>query len=259
MESTPRVNGEMTVCFTPLCALGFLVRRKLTREEEQREELVNHSVTGRWGNPQAQWNVGRLESTSNGFEQTFFCTCGSVEIAIYRQLRDMKIQYDAISQAVNTDRFWSDRGTQDTQSTFVKFWAHLAKKSTTQRQSSPHRKLGNTMDYSDDLGQEATDGLCELSDPTSSIHMSCTIKLSPDAEDTLQLVNKKRESTRITIHPSPNNIDHLFRLPDPITPIILVAAGILPPQHRFVHGESEDGIAQFIVESYARGAKRIMR
>jgi hypothetical protein len=100
------------------------------------------------------------------------------------------------------------------------------------------------MDYFDDLDQEAIGALCELNDETESFVTLSATELSSDIRDLLQSIKRIQKPTPIAKHSS-CSMDYLFKIKRPITPAILASAAILPLQPRIVHGESENGVAQF--------------
>ncbi|KAH7398362.1 hypothetical protein BKA66DRAFT_565975 [Pyrenochaeta sp. MPI-SDFR-AT-0127] len=100
------------------------------------------------------------------------------------------------------------------------------------------------MDYLDDLDQEAMNAFCELNDETASLATTSAIKLSSDMRGLLQFTKQSQKPTIRVKHKS-CSIDYLFKINSPITPVILASADVLPSQPRIVHGEGDNGSAQF--------------
>jgi hypothetical protein len=93
------------------------------------------------------------------------------------------------------------------------------------------------MDYFDDLPQDALDAFSALNADTG---------LSSATTDLLQSHStKQNQKPAPKVQRKSSGMDYLFKLTSPLTPALLACATILPTQPRIVHGESEDGVAQF--------------
>ncbi|KAF2129170.1 hypothetical protein P153DRAFT_376434 [Dothidotthia symphoricarpi CBS 119687] len=100
------------------------------------------------------------------------------------------------------------------------------------------------MDYFDDLEPEAMDAFCELNDEIAPLDTTPAPTLSSDMKDLLRSTKHSQTSTTKVKRKS-CSMDYLFKISSPVTPAILACAAILPSQPRMVHGECENGVAQF--------------
>jgi hypothetical protein len=104
------------------------------------------------------------------------------------------------------------------------------------------------MDYIDDLDQEAMNALNELNDGFSSLDFATPVEVPPEINHLIQSTKqtaKQNEKPLSKAAFKTGNMDYLFRLTSPITASIISSAAILSSQPTIMHGESEDGLAEF--------------
>jgi hypothetical protein len=105
------------------------------------------------------------------------------------------------------------------------------------------------MDYIDDLDQDAMNALNELNDGFSSLDFATSVEVPPEINHLIQsstaqtATQNKKPLSKATF--KTGNIDYLFRLTGPITASHISSAAILSSQPTIMHGESEDGPAEF--------------
>jgi hypothetical protein len=105
------------------------------------------------------------------------------------------------------------------------------------------------MGYIDDLDQDAMNALNELNDGFSSLDFATSVEVPPEIDHLIQsstaqtaTQNKKPVSKAAF---KTGNMDYLFRFTGPITATLISSAAILSSQPTIMHGESEDGPAEF--------------
>jgi hypothetical protein len=105
-----------------------------------------------------------------------------------------------------------------------------------------HKAPTTSMDYFDDLLQDALDAFSALDTDTEP-----PVTASGLSSATMDLLRSAQQNQKPApkVQRKSSGVDYLFKLTSPITPAILASAAILSSQPRIVDGESEDGVAQF--------------